>query len=208
MVDLILAEKEINFVLETKEFNLPWQVLFYTDLMRIIKLDRKITLVTRDAYERYYGMRRARLSNIWLDKYFDIANKYLKEDNVPSSFEYLMKEVGPDGNSVQFSFVSKLFHTLKEDEPIYDICVREFLNIGFPSGNTPKDRMESAIEIYKKKVVTGFYKNDDYIGLRSLMLRKFDEKFSDIEGVSEIKKIDFVCWGLGKTVKKITVFED
>ncbi len=206
MINLAKAEKEITFALTATEFNMTWQVSLYADLMRIIKSDKKITVVTRDAYERYYGMRWTGLSKDWLNKYFDTANKYLEEEKKPSSFKTLMTEVGADGNSVQFSFVSKLFHTLKTDEPIYDRYVRAFLGIGTPSGKTPEERMKTACEIYENDIKLGFYENDDYGELKSLMLERFNEVIPNMTGVSEIKKVDFVLWALGKRKLKISEF--
>ena len=209
MISLKLAKKGIENVMKSQDFKMLWQVTFYSDLMRIIKSDKKITVVTRDAYERYYGMRQARLSDTWLNKYFDTANKYLcasENDKKNLTLEVLMTEVGSDGNSVQFSFVSKLFHTIKNDEPIYDRYVREFLGVKSPHGKNADDRKASAIEIYSVDIKSGFYENDDYRKLRILMLEVFSEKCVNAENISDIKKIDFVLWALGRQGKKITDF--
>lgn len=207
MINLEKAEKVINFTLNDSTINMIWQVKFYADFMRIIRSEKKNSVVMRDAYERYYNMKHARLSKDWLNKYFDIANMYLKEDKKPSSFDTLITDIGPEDNSVQFSFVSKLFHTLKNDEPIYDRHVRTFIETEMPSGKEVSDRMKSAVEIYNDDIKVGFYKNDYYIKLRELMLMKFNVTFPNVEGVSEIKKLDFVCWGLGKKKLKKSELE-
>lgn len=110
------------------------EVKLYSDLMCIIKADGDITPVTRFVYERYYVMNQAYLSPDWKDRYFEIAKRYFEEGKKPSSFKEFIIEVGPDDQSVHFSFVSKLFHTLNEDEPIYDKYVRTFLGVGIPKG--------------------------------------------------------------------------
>lgn len=206
MINLDKAEIAIISTLNDSSLNMPWHVLFYVDLMRIIKYENKITVVTRDAYERYYGMNQARLSKEWLDKYFDTANKYLNDHKKPSSFEVLMGDVGPDGNRVQFSFLSKMFHTLKDDEPIYDGYVRSFLGAGVPNGKTKCDRQVAAVEIYENNIKAGFYKNDKYADFRNIILKRFNVIFFDVIGVSDEKKIDFVLWALGKRGVKITDF--
>lgn len=165
-------------------------------------------VVTADAYERYYGMKYTRLSNDWVKKYFDVANKYLNNIETPVSFKSLLKEVGPDGNSVQFSFATKLFHTLKEDEPIYDKNVRTFLGIGIPNGNNPEEREDAAIKIYENDIKNGFYNNVKYAEMRKTMIRMFDGKCSYAEMISDVRKVDFICWALGRTNKIISEFMD
>jgi len=207
MVDTAITQIIID-ALEDKFTNMNFQVAAYIELMEKIRDDGSISLLTRCAYERYYDMTQARLSLLWKNRYFEIFDDCLKNKEKTISFENLMKEVGPDGNCVQFSFISKLFHTLKNEEPIYDKYIRDFLEISTPSGKKPEDREKSAVKIYNNEIKVGFYDNCEYAELRDLMLDLFTERFPNVSGVSKNKKIDFVCWALGKKKMKISVLVD
>ena len=209
-LNLKKAKHDIEEVLKDPALKIKYQIELYADLMRIIQINEKITPIVRYAYERYYGMNQAGIDIIWKNNYFDIANDIFRKpkDTIRSlTLKDLLIEIGPCGKSVQPSFVSKLLHTLNDNEPIYDSCVRTFLGIGNPKGNTTEARMESAVYIYEKEIKDGFYENDKYIELRKMMLKIFDKKYSVGVDVSDVKKLDFVIWAMGKRNRCILEFD-
>ncbi len=192
ILQAIKAAKLVNNI------DLDWQVSFYTDLMRIIRNDNEITPVTRLAFERFYVMNQAGLSKVWRDRYFEIANKYLKRTKARNNLQFaeLIKEIGVCNKSVQSSFTSKLLHTLNEDAPIYDKFVRAFLEVGDVKGKTVEDRMKSAAENYEK--IKNFYTDEENTKLRESMIEALIAECPEAENISDTKKIDFVLWMLGK----------
>lgn len=64
-------------------------------------------------------------------------------------------------------------------------------------------RENSAAEIYENEIKNNFYDNEDYTELKKLMIRLFDKKYPGFLNISNTKKIDFVCWSLGKKNVKI-----
>lgn len=196
--------KTINKAMEAA--NMDFEVAVYVELMKSIQPNSPISPFVRCAYERYYGMAKAFLTDSWKNRYFEIMNKYLEKNEIKESLnlEKLMDEVGPDDKNVQPAFVSKLLHTLKNDEPIYDKYVRCFLEIGEPQGDSIDKRKEAAVSIYENKIKLGFFQNDDYSELRNLMLDIFNKKYNGAEEVSDIKKQDFIMWSLGKQRFKIS----
>lgn len=195
-----LIEDAIEYV------NMEWQVKFYADLMRIIRKDKEITPVTRHSYEFFYGMNYAGVAETWKDQYFIIANKHLRNNTLCVSLERLMDEIGTCEGRIYPSFVSKLLHTLKDDEPIYDSKVRLFLEIGDPKGKGPDERKTSAIEIYEQKIKL-FYTDSKYTELRNNMIYMLTKKVPCAADISDTKKMDFVLWALGKKGTKITEFD-
>ena len=206
--------KTIESVMTDKAVHMEFQVAAYVELMKKIDADIRdnshLSIVTRLAYERYYDMVSAKLSINWRNKYFETMNKYLcatEEVKNGLTLEKLMNEVGQDRDSNQPSFISKLFHTVNNAEPIYDSKVRIFLEIGDVSGETVEDRKASAIKSYEKKI-RAFYENDvKYGSLRSLMLNVFNEMCGSEYGQNEMtntKRLDFVCWALGKQNVRIS----
>ncbi len=206
-------EEAINAV------DMDFQVSAYIELTQKIKSDvnatNRLSIVTRLAFEAYYDMAAARLNKDWKDRYFETLNTYLCEsEDIKNelTLDVLMTAVGTDidgagRENIQPSFVSKLLHTVKRDEPIYDKHVRFFLKTGDVEGKTPEDRRRVAAEIYEKRI-KNFYRDDRYGELRTLMLEVFNKMCENNENVSDVKKIDFVLCALGKLGKRITEFED
>ena len=208
--------KTIESALTDTDVDIDFQVVAYIELMEKIGADIRtnnhLSIVTRLAYECYYDMPSARLSLDWKKAYFEILEKYLcASDDVKKklSFTSLMTEVGADGNSIQPSFISKLLHTVRRDEPIYDSKVRMFLETGDAAGEIVEERKVFAVDIYEKKIRT-FYRDDKCSDLRTLMLDAFDEKYGwkySRGDMTDTKRLDFVCWALGKQGKKISEFD-
>jgi len=117
------------------------------------------------------------------------------KSNIPSfteALEALYKNV----NRVQTSFISKMFHVIDNNLPIYDGNMLKVLNIDRPkTWWSLIKKKERAIEIYNQIIqwYNDFVPSEE--GQRWIIL--FDKEYSN-SNITPIKKIDFILWKLGK----------
>ena len=105
------------------------------------------TDVTQDrlfqrAYRRYWQLNPARLSEPYLQAYFDLLER-LKARPETVTVETVARELyalpthGNGRQSLQFSFASKLVHMLRPDQPVYDSLIEAFYFL--PTGGQTDD---------------------------------------------------------------------
>ena len=93
------------------------------------------------------------------------------------------------GTTVEFSFATKVKHTINDQLPIYDKHVRDFFGFRRPNG------IDSAVNCYEN--LCGVYRQYSEYGLADLKVA-FDEGFPTYKDkISDVKKIDFMIWGGG-----------
>ena len=99
-------------------------------------------------------------------------------------------------NTIQFSFATKLLHTINNDLPIFDSEVGKIFNIGV-SGVGRDARTASCVKIYDSlKIYYIELKKEEKI--REIII-KLRQKFNvNAEKVSDTKILDFIIWSLGK----------
>ena len=112
--------------------------------------------------------------------------------------------------TVQLSFPTKAFHTIRNELPIYDDIVGEqFFGLAV-KGTSYEERLASAVDCYM--TLCGYYEKRYENGLQKLVavydklvkqsdvIQYEDHVFSQSEAltlVSDVKKIDFVIWSFG-----------
>lgn len=114
---------------------------------------------------------------------------------------------GRSSPTVQLSFATKAFHTVRNELPIYDDIVGEqFFGLAV-KGTSYEERLASAVDCYM--TLCGYYEERYKNGLQKLVavydklvkqsdvIQYEDHVFSQSEAltlVSDVKKIDFVIW--------------
>ena len=102
--------------------------------------------------------------------------------------------------TIQFSFATKLLHTIDNHLPIYDAEASRILGVRV-SGKTKDEKIKSCIGTYKKmKSIYLEILNDKEI---LKLIKKFKEKFKLKENeITNEKILDFIIWSLGKLNNK------
>ncbi len=151
-----------------------------------------------DNYRKYYALNAARLSNDFYTAYFDILFEHIgiQEPNIVDIVNELYKvPANSKGkNTIQFSFASKLVHTINPNLPIYDSMVANFYF--FPEIK-PMWGKDKKIEEYMKSY--NFLKDEYSRIIQNKLLndsiQEFRQHFSlDIEEYSDNKIIDSLIW--------------
>ena len=110
--------------------------------------------------------------------------------------------------TIQLSFATKAFHTIRNDLPIYDNIVgKQFFELAVRQNVSYEQRLASAVECYA--MLCGYYERRYDNGLQELVavydkLVKHNDRFSYKKNifstnkaltlVSDVKKIDFMIW--------------
>ena len=149
-----------------------------------VSKDDEFQWVFRD----FYQMRRF-YSDTFAKHYFVLLEQLKTTRNL--SFKMAIERVKHIRNSYEMSFSSKLLHTINPLHPIWDsiVTVRHF-GIKAPYASA-KDREEACCQRYIEfeNRFNAFMKSADGQALINL----FDKRFPG-NGISNVKKIDFILW--------------
>jgi hypothetical protein len=152
-------------------------------------------LLFQFVFRSFYRLDNAGLSDNLKKHFFKLlAEKQTKLDIILSDL-YEIPRLKKD-NSIQFSFATKLLHTVDNDKPIFDKYVTSIINKKV-KGNNKNEKIQSCIEIYDSLVTLNdeLKKNDK---IRNVIL-KFRSKFKvSNEEMSDTKVLDSIMWSLGK----------
>jgi hypothetical protein len=152
-------------------------------------------LIFQFVFRSFYRLDNAGLSDNLKKRFFKLlAEKQTKLDIILSELYEIptLKKY----NSIQFSFATKLLHTIDNDKPIFDRYVI-FLIKKKVTGHNKNEKIQSCIEIYNSLVTLNdeLKKNDK---IRNVIL-KFRTKFKvSNEEMSDTKVLDSIMWSLGK----------
>ncbi|MDP3699259.1 MAG: hypothetical protein Q8R47_06780 [Nanoarchaeota archaeon] len=146
-------------------------------------------------YRSFYRLDNAGLSDKWKLKYFVLLKN--KETSLPIILKILydIKRLKGD-HSYQFSFATKLIHTINNDAPIYDSLVDGIFEFRKPKNN--KNTINWCIKTYDllKKEYTSLLQDDQV----QQCIKKFKKKYS-AQTISDTKALDFILWSIGKELK-------
>ena len=134
-----------------------------------------------------------------IDKYFEIMKNCDGKENVAELVIRLKHELPI--NKYEFSFTTKLIHTINDSLPIYDSIVRNYLikNYGL---NFKFNNNQSKNEEIKRKCIKDdwnllikWYNDFLKTELSKEWIKWFDNEFPDSgKNISNIKKIDFIIY--------------
>jgi len=150
-------------------------------------------------FRSFYRLDNAGLGDEIKNKYF----KLLSNKNV--NLEMILCELYEiptkrNLKTIQFSFATKLLHTIDNHLPIYDAEASRILGVRV-SGKTKDEKIKSCIGTYEKMKSIYLEIIDDKEILK--LIKKFKERFKlkDNEITNE-KILDFIIWSLGKLNNK------
>jgi len=144
-------------------------------------------------FRSFYGM--IFWSRKRLEYYFKMMTD--KEKILKKVLDALYQVPKGNGNKcVEFSFATKLIHTVDNNKPIYDSNVANVLEKRV-RGNTGGERIEFCLEIYE------FLEKLHQILLKEKTVKKLisvfrkQHKINSIN-MSDVKILDFLLWALGR----------
>ena len=150
-------------------------------------------------FKSFYRMNSAGLSNSQKKCFFELLLD--KQEDLKYILSELYKIPRLDGkHSIQFSFATKLLHTIDNDKPIFDSGVETLTGVK-RKGSDRDTKINSCIEIYNS-LGTLYAELKDNDKIRKI-ISKFRSKFKvDDEKMSDTKVLDFIMWSLGKLRNK------
>ena len=149
----------------------------------------------KETYKTFYVMRTAGLSQQHFDKYFELLDEQVNNLERILNELYEIKTLKQQ-NSLQFSFATKLLHTVNNNLPIYDKQVK--ITLGLPDPYKYSDNSR-----YKKtRAILAYYENLKMIYRQLLEKASLKKLIEDIRNkfgwtadqISDVKILDFILW--------------
>lgn len=199
MFDQII--KEIDEKQEDILSNLNFESIAVYSFLKdeYIKGDILSNFVFQFVFRSYYRLDNAGLSDEIKSRFFELLAE--KQTNLGTILLELHKTQTLEGkNTIQFSFATKLLHTIDNNKPIFDSGVSILTNIK-PKGSDRDTKIRSRIEMYESLEKLYAELKEDYKIKK--VISKFRSKFkADDKQISDTKILDFIMWSLGKLKKK------
>jgi len=179
--------------------DLPESIAVYLFLKNKYAKDGATDKVFQFVFRSYYGLDRAGLSPEQKTEYFRLlANKKVDLETILSELYELPRLTKKNKNAIQFSFATKLLHTIDNTRPIFDTQVAKVIHKSV-TGNGKKEKTESAKELYN--CLRNLYLKLMADKKIQVIIKEFREN-STSQKITDSKVLDFVIWTLGK-LKKI-----
>lgn len=148
----------------------------------------------QDAYRKFYIMNSAGLTHKHFEKYFQLLEG--KETNLEEILNQLYQiKTLRNVHSIQFSFGTKLLHTINNDLPIYDIHIASMTNLLQPNDSALEKslRIAKRLELYNQLI--DFYKNILEEREIKQLLENVRTEFKWAEDkISNLKVLDYLLW--------------
>ncbi len=198
----VIRENEDEIFKELKEDSIAKYCFIQEE---ILKGNIQKNLVFQFVYTSFYGMKVAGLTERFIEVYFSLMNKYYQEGNIniDDIVKLLYQEKNRKGQeSLQFSFSSKLLHTLDNSFPIYDSEISFLFEFKRPySSKDFSERMKTYKTQYEELKFT--YETIISHKLLTNQIEIFKNKYKNYQ-VPDIKILDFLLWRAGKLLKQKT----
>lgn len=161
-------------------------------------------LLFQFVYKNYYRIENAGLTSEFKKEYFNILEEYRKGRDL--DYKAVLDRLYTFRNSknqktVQFSFVSKMFHTIDNSSVVYDKEVASVFSISNPYYEKCFDRKVDKYLDHLYRIERGYNLMIEN-NLIPLTSRLFDMKFPN-NALSDIKKMDFIFWSAGKVKSRM-----
>ncbi len=174
------------------------------DVYRFLKNEYKKGPINDNAvfqfvFRSYYRLDNAGLGDGLKKKFFELMVD--KQDNLKKILLELYRiPTLRNLSTVQFSFATKLLHTLDSNNPIFDSEVSDVIHKKV-SGKNKEEKIESCLRIYEslKSTYVTLLQDEQIVKV----ILKFREKFKvNKSDVPDMKVLDFIVWSLGKLIKR------
>ncbi|HLH01096.1 MAG TPA: hypothetical protein VKX49_32635 [Bryobacteraceae bacterium] len=146
-------------------------------------------------YKNQWAMNRARLSNSFYATYFGLLQQKTAQPLSTLCQTLYQSSARSNGTqSLQFSFATKLLHTLNPRLPIYDSRVARFFLFDEPQTTAPlQQRISTLIDFHNFLVQE--YARVLSLDLLAQAIADFRQRFTPRQHTDE-KIIDWLIWGL------------
>ncbi len=156
----------------------------------------KNNLVFQFVFRSYYGLDSAGLTDEQKKCFFELlADKEVSLEKILEELYELPTLRKKNKNTIQFSFATKLLHTINNNKPIFDAKVSAVIHKN-KRGNDRESKIKSCLEIYNflKNLYSDLLNNEKI----KKLISKFRSKFDVTENqMTDIKILDFIIWSLG-----------
>lgn len=167
------------------------------------KSNVKTNYLFQFVFRSYYRLDNAGLTTQFKTEYFNILQQYREVEKFDFSaiLTRLYNIQNHQGqNTFQFSFVTKMQNTIRNDRPIYDSEVARVFSFRQPKQGLNFDekltfllnQLELIQQTYSTLIVNNEIQNT---------IALFDNKFKKNK-LDQIKKLDFIFWSAGKVIKR------
>ena len=147
-----------------------------------------------DFQKKFNHFYRIRRDSNWREKYYEIfENNKTNKDDV--TFENILCNIYVFTDKTEASFASKMLATINPEKPIWDSRVLSFLNLK-PKGKNVGELQDSIIEIYAQ--IEEWYRVYLATDEARENISLFDKLLPQYSWISDVKKIDYLIWGLEK----------
>lgn len=193
-----------NEILANKDRILSYVDIESIDVYRYLRNEYKKGPINKNfvfqfVLRSYYRLDNAGLGDKIKKKYFELMAD--KQDNLKKILLELYRiPTSRNLNTVQFSFATKLLHTLDSSNPIFDSEVSDVIHKTVSGGNK-EEKIESCLKIYESlKRTYSILLQDKEI---NELILKFRNKFNvDKNDMPDMKVLDSIVWSLGKLMKE------
>ncbi len=148
----------------------------------------------KEKYKSFYVMRTAGLSQQHFEKYFELLDRHETSLETILNELYVIKTL-KQLNSLQFSFATKLLHTLDNNLPIYDNQVKKTLGLPAPYDYSDSNdkKMRSLLSYYEKlkKIYRQLLEKEP---VKKLIGDIRKELGWTAEKINDVKILDFILW--------------
>lgn len=163
------------------------------------KGDIKNNTLFQFVFRSYYRLDNAGLGDNLKEHYFKLLGNKQKDLGKILSELYEIPTARKI-KTIQFSFATKLLHTINENNPIFDSEVSDVIHRKM-IGKTKDEKIRSCLEIYEflKETYSNLLKDKKI----KIVILNFRSKFNVTKDkISDIKVLDFIIWSLGKLKRK------
>jgi hypothetical protein len=176
----------------------------YQDLQRLL---REVNVADDNDFQRkyrtYWRMNVARLGDDFYRRYFGLLeeSKTVGSPDVALVIQQLsVRSSSTERQSIQFSFASKLVHTLDPRAPVYDSLVAAFyFFVPTSSGEGPDRKLGRLLEFYG--FLRSEYERVITLGLLDTAIRRFRGRVRLQESLCDERVVDFLIWGFVKLLQ-------
>lgn len=149
----------------------------------------------RHRYRNYWRLNRARLCNDYLDVYFHTLQASIQHfPNIGNLVRNLYNKPMTNGgrHSLQFSFATKLLHTVNRNAPIYDSRVAAFYFFSEPSSRLELNQRIGAYSAFYDFLVHEYARILENELLHQ-SIHEFRQRFNP-QQFTDVKIIDSLIW--------------
>lgn len=157
-------------------------------------------------YRNYWAMNAARLCKEYLAAYFNLFEEWKHRPaqiNVEEVARRLLEIPTHSNNrrSLQFSFVTKLVHTVNPHLPIYDSMIESFYMLPTGAQGEPTEqKLRRLLASYE--FLCDEHKRVLEQGLLAQAIQQFRERFQVGASYTDIRIIDTLIWGFCRLLTK------